>query len=318
MLFSLLAVSMMGADLTCTSDPQPATEPPALPVWEPEVIDCSAPTGAGKIAYLRNSFVQAMNPTGGVEASTGTFGAAPSLTPSGDRFLYVSQAYSLEGPTTMDLFGNDKQQLVPSTTAGNPDMAIDCSTGHRMLAWQEGGVTNGIIYVKDLDAGTGAVNLGAGSHPTWSPDGQSIIFSRPGALGSPNTSDDLWADSGADGTAALQLTDTPSFDELQPDWSSQNEIAFVRAPLAVNNHFGTIWRMKAEPLDDTTNPAVQITATTDKDQEPTWSPDGSQIAFGSLRDGQADIFVTGRNTDDPETNLTSTSNDNHQAPNWGP
>ena len=49
--------------------------------------------------------------------------------------------------------------------------------------------------------------------------------------------------------------------------------------------------------------------------DPTWSPDGSQIAFGSGRDGNLEIYIM--NADGSEqTNFTNTPDDNEFEPSW--
>jgi Tol biopolymer transport system component len=52
--------------------------------------------------------------------------------------------------------------------------------------------------------------------PTWSPDGNQIMWSRSSTL-------DMFADMfvmQADGSGQIRLTTTPKVDEYQPDWTA--------------------------------------------------------------------------------------------------
>jgi TolB protein len=51
------------------------------------------------------------------------------------------------------------------------------------------------------------------------------------------------------------------------------------------------------------------------DQSPTWSPDGTQIAFRSSRDRDQEIYRMNADGSDP-TNLTNTPDADDTAPDW--
>ena len=60
----------------------------------------------------------------------------------------------------------------------------------------------------------------------------------------------------------------------------------------------------------------QLTSDGANDYRPTWSPDGSRIAFVSTRDGNAEIYVM--NADGTgQTNITNDTTDD-QSPSWSP
>jgi Tol biopolymer transport system component len=60
---------------------------------------------------------------------------------------------------------------------------------------------------------------------------------------------------------------------------------------------------------------VRLTTDSARDEDPAWSPDGSQIAFRSERDGNGEIYVMDADGSD-ETNLTR-HRANDRDPNWG-
>jgi Tol biopolymer transport system component len=122
--------------------------------------------------------------------------------------------------------------------------------------------------------------------PQWSPDGSTILFT----WGWDEYYQDLHTIS-PDGTNEVDLTaDAPDSSERNPAWSPDGtRIAFrtdrdccgiypnVNAEIYVMEYpSGTLTRV-------TDDPAL--------DEDPTWSPDGSQIIFTSLRGGSYDLYV---------------------------
>ncbi len=92
-----------------------------------------------------------------------------------------------------------------------------------------------------------------------------------------------------DGTAATQVTHD-TVPNMDPAWSRDAaELAFValfsdRASIYTANADGTVMHADGSAQVRLTNNHVG-------DNQPGWSPDGSQIAFASDRDGDAEIYV---------------------------
>ncbi|HUD96859.1 MAG TPA: CehA/McbA family metallohydrolase [Woeseiaceae bacterium] len=102
--------------------------------------------------------------------------------------------------------------------------------------------------------------------PTWSPDGETLVYSMQGSL---------WGQA-TDSTTAVQLTAGPGYD-YQPDWSPDGRyIVFVR----YNND-----AMELQLLDPESGEVVPLTSGGAVNTEPRWSPDGSRLAFVSTSDG---------------------------------
>lgn len=84
---------------------------------------------------------------------------------------------------------------------------------------------DGNLYVADTNGGS-PVSLGAGGSPTWSPDGQYVIYARATDDGARLTSSELWISS-ADGSWKSQLTSDGTIKE-SPTWSPDGKsIAYI-------------------------------------------------------------------------------------------
>jgi TolB protein len=123
------------------------------------------------------------------------------------------------------------------------------------------------------------------SRPSWSPDGTRIAFDsdRRGNY-------DIYV-MGSDGSEVTLLTDHPSQDAY-PVWSpDSSRIAFVSLrhesnPEACDPCNWEIYVMQADGTGLT-----RLTNDPAEDFGPTWSPDGTRLAFDSDRGGSYNIYV---------------------------
>ncbi|MBU1879667.1 MAG: hypothetical protein KJ734_12015, partial [Chloroflexi bacterium] len=120
---------------------------------------------------------------------------------------------------------------------------------------------------------------------------------------------------GTDGAGLIRLTNNPERDS-DPVWSPDGtRLAFVSWQDGGNQeiYVAQVGGAKGEiaspePINLTNHPAT--------DEAPTWSPDGTQIAFTSWRDGNQEIYAV--NADG--TGLTNLTNDpaEDSSPAWSP
>jgi TolB protein len=189
--------------------------------------------------------------------------------------------------------------------------------------------------------------------PAWSPDGTRIVFSQvtlAGIVGiyvmnsSPtgqacngatllvsNAVDPAWSSDGStiafasgsghiylmnpDGTGVRQLTNDPSFGDLQPAWSPDgSRIAFTRGPVVSGPVAIDVINRDGSGLSALTTSNGFFS----NNSEPAWSPDGDKIAFSRVTRTGFEIFVMNSNGN-ADTQLTATSPiSDDEEPNWQP
>lgn len=120
------------------------------------------------------------------------------------------------------------------------------------------------------------VTTGIDQFPSWSPDGQSIVYSSFGGGQS-----DLWIVSVAGGEPR-RLTNDPEIDR-NPSWSPDGEL------VAFDSYRGgdtNIWVVRVS------NGALsQVTDVPGNDGDPSWCPAGNEIVFVSDRSGASELWI---------------------------
>jgi hypothetical protein len=142
------------------------------------------------------------------------------------------------------------------------------------IAYYSGNQTAMAPYAMAAD-GTSPRALGGGvAHDNilaWSPDGTYVAYSD---------GVDIWVIGLFD---ALQVTNTPGFNNFQPTWSPDGQrIAFV------SNRDGNLEIYSAR-MDG--GDLRRLTNNPGNDSDPAWSPDGTRIAFTSDRSGNTELYV---------------------------
>jgi Tol biopolymer transport system component len=161
--------------------------------------------------------------------------------------------------------------VVPTATPAGP-LATPRGSGTGQIAFvSERDRTLPQIFLMNVD-GSGlkqiTKNADGACQPAWSPDGQQLIFISPcGSLAEQYPKVQLYL-MNADGSNVKPLLATPAKGAFDPEWSAQG-VAFTKSGARPQ-----VWI--ADPQTGQAHPIGQEIA---RNQQPSWSPDGSKIAF---------------------------------------
>jgi Tol biopolymer transport system component len=177
------------------------------------------------------------------------------------------------------------------------------------------------IYVSPLDAESPirlTFRRADDGQPTWSPDGRRLAF-KTAQFGS-----NQLAVINADGTGETLLTRTFRFSEGQPAWSPDaTKLLYRRTPENPLVQDADSWVLDvAASAQDPTQPVAQaVLLRTGDERYPSYSPDGTQIAFRGDLDlvepsGDEEIYVM--NADGTNVRQLTSNADFDSAPSWSP
>jgi dipeptidyl aminopeptidase/acylaminoacyl peptidase len=147
--------------------------------------------------------------------------------------------------------------------------------------------------------------------PSWSPDGTKIAF-----VSDRDGNDEIYV-MNVDGSNQTRLTNSAGFD-FDPAWSPDGtKLAFTSTrdfPGIVGNIANgfEVYVMSA----DGSNP-VRLTNNSTADGQPSWSPDGTKIAFTTQRDGLPLVYVMNANGSS-QLNITLSTTLDSADPEWSP
>ncbi|MDP9329143.1 MAG: hypothetical protein M3P11_00615 [Actinomycetota bacterium] len=298
----------------------------------------------GKIVFVRphrfGSELWTIDPDGQERQLTfgGWLDSSPSVSPDGTLIVFSRQTPANQyggsrgGLLTIPIGGGTPPTSILSVSPFPTDggfISVDdpaWSPDGRWIVFAGGGpsIATG-IYVTPADgSGTprliyaGKTDLAEEGHPSWSPDGREIVFQEGNAaLGIP-TNFNLYVVAVDGSTPALDITPDTHCAETEAAWSPDGTwIAFSQqaawgtrslascrakpgALLAVSPD-GTDWRYVTHGSADV---------------DPTWSPDGTTIAFARRSADGTSLIETVSGVGDPSASITMIAQG--EDPTWQP
>ena len=238
------------------------------------------------------------------------FDAGGPLSPDGKKIVFDSNRLRDEEEeplNTSDLFvmntdGTEQRHLArgasPTWSPDSKRIAFHASasgTGLPILNTPGAATSDSDIFVANVDDSltgveaprnvTNSVDF-VDDDPDWSPDGQTLAFTRH--LANDNHNDPLSTEIyklGVDGTSVPQRVTFNNYEERSADLSPDGtRIVFM---CAIDNADFQLCVMNADGTDQTA-----LTDNTTGDLGPTWSPDGQQIVFQRpVGGGRNQLFV---------------------------
>ncbi len=231
----------------------------------------------------------------------------PSIAPDGRSFVYASRANGNLDVFSQRVGGKNPTLLTRDSPADDSQPAF--SPDGERIAFRSDREPAGIYVMEATGENLRPVTPG-GFHPSWSPDGNEIVYSEAGrdAPDVRNTNPSrLWIVNVETGAKRL-LTDR---DAMQPTWSPHGaRIAFWFMPPSVGrSDIATISRSGGEVL--------VITRDASTNWNPVWSPDGKYLYFASDRSGNMNFWrvsvdeETGKVLSEPEAIVTPSKFSRH-------
>ncbi len=215
----------------------------------------------------------------------------PTLAPDGKSFASVSAQSGNRDIYVQRVDGRTAVNITSDSPSDDSEPAFSADGSQIAFRSERSG---GGIFVMGVTGESVRRLTDFGHNPSWSPDGKRIVVATQRVEMQPRNRNDRFSELFLIDTQTgarrplLQRGATGSTDAVQPSWSPHGDrIAYW----GLSDEFGSrdLWTIDpnaAEPKQS----VVQVTSDRALDWNPAWSPDGSQLYFGSDRDGTINLW----------------------------
>lgn len=268
------------------------------------------------VLYVVGSFTgeddtdnQENQPAAGQNAANGTQASNPDDSASSDT---PQITFNSDRSGTMDIYamhsdGSDLHRITDFTTV---ERGPAWSPDHTRIAFYGAldAESNYDIYIINASSDSSSLkNLTSSPivderYPTWSPDGTRLAYH-----GNPDGDYDLFVVTLSSGE--IEKVRGSDADELGPDWSPDGSFIAFHTNLWDDNRYD-VALLNLE--------TGEVTRLTDSGTNtfPTWSPDGTRLAYTSLENGEANIYIM--NADGSNKQRLTSGSDLNTFPDWSP
>ena len=296
-----------------------------LAVLSNALSDCSAePSSSTSTRFPLSTFTPTYTAT-----AASTLAPRPTSTLFGGgtgRIAYVSCNYKSisEGTTVFEVTDDDSCEIYLMNTDGSDktnltnnsvfDANPTPSPDGAKIAYVSGQGYNAEIYVMNTDGSSKAQltdNSDWDTEPAWSPDGLQLVFVTDHF---DNSSEIKIMNADGSGQTTLAKSGASEGYYLSPDWSPLGtQIAFVREGYDLEcQGCSEIFVMNVDGSNST-----QITNNNGSSQNPTWSPDGAQIAYATYVE-PTDIGIFSIHPDGTGQSQLADTEGWDSQPSWSP
>lgn len=199
-----------------------------------------------------------------------------------DKIAFVS---TISGNWDLWIMNSDGSGLTQLTDTPIDERCPSISADGKRIAYS---TNDGKLWTVNVD-GTGANEItlrenGIHTHPSWSPDGKSIVFTAFSKTGIDDS--DIWiVDS--DGKNPRRLTLQNEI-QINPAWSSDGKSIIYSSTVYSQSYeiLHDLWLIRPDGQGE-----KMLLANHTANIQPDFSPDGRKIAFASNKTGNMEIWI---------------------------